>query len=164
MVIVYGALLSSDPGDIHQTIDHLVEDKIRVSVVGLSAQVAVCRELCRKTNGGDDSLSLSPQYHEIRVLTSASFIRCCHGRQTFPGITDRYNHTSGNAVNQDERVKLTHDGVSLANSGKITVSVLLVRLSSNSIYDVVVLYDSVLISHQSLETDKRRVSVFSVFY
>lgn len=57
MVIVYGALLSSDPGDIHQTIDHLVEDKIRVSVVGLSAQVAVCRELCRKTNGGDDSLS-----------------------------------------------------------------------------------------------------------
>lgn len=57
MVIVYGALLSSDPGDIHQTIDHLVEDKIRVSVVGLSAQVAVCRELCKKTNGGDDSLS-----------------------------------------------------------------------------------------------------------
>lgn len=57
VVIVYGALLSSDPGDIHQTIDHLVEDKIRVSVVGLSAQVAVCRELCKKTNGGDDSLS-----------------------------------------------------------------------------------------------------------
>lgn len=54
---MYGALLSSDPGDIHQTIDQLVEDKIRVSVVGLSAQVAVCRELCKKTNGGDDSLS-----------------------------------------------------------------------------------------------------------
>lgn len=107
---------------------------------------------------------LSPRYHGIRVLTSASFIRRRHGRQTFPGITDRYNDTSSNAVNQDERVKLTHDGVSLANSGKITVSVLLVRLSSNSIYDVVVLYDSVLISHQSLEIDKRRVSVFSVFY
>ena len=56
VVIVFGALLSSDPGDIHQTINHLVEDKIRVSVVGLSAQVAVCRELCRRTNAGDESM------------------------------------------------------------------------------------------------------------
>ncbi|KAL7274340.1 transcription initiation factor TFIIH subunit [Rhizina undulata] len=53
VVIVFGALLSSDPGDIHQTIDTLVEDKIRVSIVGLAAQVAVCRELCKKTNAGD---------------------------------------------------------------------------------------------------------------
>lgn len=55
VVIVFGALLSADPGDIHQTIEHLVGDKIRVSVVGLSAQVAVCRELCKKTNAGDES-------------------------------------------------------------------------------------------------------------
>ncbi|KAG0125961.1 Ssl1-like-domain-containing protein [Tuber indicum] len=56
VVIVFGALLSSDPGDIHQTINHLVEDKIRVSVVGLSAQVAVCRELCKRTNAGDEGV------------------------------------------------------------------------------------------------------------
>ena len=30
-------------------------DKVRVGVIGLAADVAICRELCAKTNGGDDS-------------------------------------------------------------------------------------------------------------
>ncbi|KAE8147946.1 Ssl1-like-domain-containing protein [Aspergillus avenaceus] len=51
--IIFGSLLSSDPGDIHQTIASLVADNIRVGVVGLAAQVAICREICAKTNGGD---------------------------------------------------------------------------------------------------------------
>ncbi|KAG6009243.1 hypothetical protein E4U21_002847 [Claviceps maximensis] len=55
VLIIYGALLSSDPGDIHETIAHLVTDKIRVSIVGLSAQVAICAELCARTNAGDNS-------------------------------------------------------------------------------------------------------------
>ena len=55
-LIIFGALLSSDPGDIHQTIGALVADKIRIGVVGLAAQVAICRELCAKTNSGDDSV------------------------------------------------------------------------------------------------------------
>ncbi len=41
MLIIYGALLSSDPGDIHDTIAALVADRIRVSIVGLSAQMAI---------------------------------------------------------------------------------------------------------------------------
>ncbi|KAI2471830.1 TFIIH basal transcription factor complex, subunit SSL1 [Annulohypoxylon bovei var. microspora] len=55
VVIIYGALMSSDPGDIHETIGSLVGDRIRVSIVGLAAQVAICEELCSKTNGGDSS-------------------------------------------------------------------------------------------------------------
>ncbi|KAG6213840.1 hypothetical protein E4U50_000870 [Claviceps purpurea] len=55
VLIIYGALLSSDPGDIHETVAHLVADRIRVSVVGLSAQVAICGELCSRTNAGDTS-------------------------------------------------------------------------------------------------------------
>lgn len=47
--------MSSDPGDIHDTIGSLIKDRIRVSVVGIAAQVAICAELCSKTNGGDDS-------------------------------------------------------------------------------------------------------------
>lgn len=54
-LVVYGALLSSDPGDIHDTVSSLVTDRVRVSVVGLAAQVAICAELCSKTNAGDDS-------------------------------------------------------------------------------------------------------------
>jgi transcription initiation factor TFIIH subunit 2 len=52
--IIYGALLSSDPGDIHDTIKALVQDNIRVSMVGLAAQVKICDDLCKITNNGDD--------------------------------------------------------------------------------------------------------------
>lgn len=55
MLIIYGALLSSDPGDIHETIGHLMTDRIRVSVVGLSAHLAICADLCSRTNAGDES-------------------------------------------------------------------------------------------------------------
>lgn len=53
--IIYGALLSSDPGDIHETIASLISDRIRVSVVGLSAHLAICADLCSRTNAGDAS-------------------------------------------------------------------------------------------------------------
>lgn len=50
ILIIFGALFTSDPGDIHETINSLVKDKIRVKVIGLSAQVAICQELVTKTN------------------------------------------------------------------------------------------------------------------
>ena len=50
VVLVFGSLLSSDPGDIHATISALVTAKITVRVVGLAAQVAVCHTLVSKTN------------------------------------------------------------------------------------------------------------------
>ncbi len=55
VLLVFGALHTSDPGDIHRTIAALVADKIRATVIGLAAQVAVCRELVAKTNNGDRS-------------------------------------------------------------------------------------------------------------
>ncbi|KAJ5576345.1 RNA polymerase TFIIH complex subunit Ssl1 [Penicillium sp. DV-2018c] len=60
VLILYGSLLSSDPGDIHQTIETLISDRIRVGMVGLGAQVAICRELCSKTNGADDGCDHAP--------------------------------------------------------------------------------------------------------
>ncbi|KAI9669212.1 MAG: hypothetical protein M1817_004707 [Caeruleum heppii] len=73
VVIVYGALLSSDPGDIHQTIASLVTDKIRVNMVGLAAQVAICKELVVKTNGGDETgygVALNEQHFRDLLLES----------------------------------------------------------------------------------------------
>jgi transcription initiation factor TFIIH subunit 2 len=55
VLIIYGALLSSDPGDIHETIGNLITDRIRVSIVGLSAHLAICADLCSRTNAGDES-------------------------------------------------------------------------------------------------------------
>jgi transcription initiation factor TFIIH subunit 2 len=54
ILIIYGALLSSDPGDIHETIGSLITDRIRVSVVGLAARVSICDEMCTRTNAGDE--------------------------------------------------------------------------------------------------------------
>jgi transcription initiation factor TFIIH subunit 2 len=53
ILLVFGALHTSDPGDIHRTIDSLVADKIRATVIGLAAQVAICAELVSKTNNGN---------------------------------------------------------------------------------------------------------------
>lgn len=55
VVIVLGALLTSDPGDIHDTIKACIKDKIRVSIIGLAAQMHICAEICRKTNSGDEN-------------------------------------------------------------------------------------------------------------
>lgn len=64
VLIIYGALLSSDPGDIHDTINNLIADKIRVSMVGLAAQVAICAELCSRTNGGNEGCYSVPVHEQ----------------------------------------------------------------------------------------------------
>lgn len=51
ILVISGALLSSDPGDIHTTIASLISDHIRVCVIGLAAQVAILSEICTKTHG-----------------------------------------------------------------------------------------------------------------
>ena len=51
ILIVWGALITADPGDIHSSIRNLVSDHIRVSVVGMAARLAICSELVAKTHG-----------------------------------------------------------------------------------------------------------------
>ncbi|KAI8630921.1 Ssl1-like-domain-containing protein [Xylariaceae sp. FL1651] len=75
VLIVYGALMSSDPGDIHDTLQSLIKDRIRVSIVGLAAQVAICEELCSKTNGGDTSgynIALHEQHFRDLLLATTT--------------------------------------------------------------------------------------------
>jgi transcription initiation factor TFIIH subunit 2 len=75
VVIVFGALLSSDPSDIHKTIDNLVKDKIRVRVIGLAAQVAVCQELATRTNFGQVnaySVILNEQHFKELLLENTT--------------------------------------------------------------------------------------------
>lgn len=75
VVIVSGALWSNDPGDIHETIRCLAEDKITVRVIGLAAQVAICRELVKATNGGSDAgygIALNEQhFRELLIEATA---------------------------------------------------------------------------------------------
>lgn len=52
VLLVFGSLLTSDPGDIHQTITALVGSHIACSVIGLAAQIAICATLVKRTNPG----------------------------------------------------------------------------------------------------------------
>lgn len=61
ILIIFGALFTSDPGDIHKTIGRLVKDKIKVKVIGLSAQVAICQEIVNKTNNTTNNFN-NPNY------------------------------------------------------------------------------------------------------
>ncbi|KAL3292074.1 transcription initiation factor tfiih subunit 2 [Colletotrichum asianum] len=75
VLVVFGALLSSDPADIHETISSLITDRIRVSVVGLAAQVAICAELCSRTNSGDDtqySVSMNDAHFRDLLLAATT--------------------------------------------------------------------------------------------
>jgi transcription initiation factor TFIIH subunit 2 len=69
VVIILGALSSADPGDIHQTINACVRDKLRVTVIGLAAQMHICADLCARTNAGDTgsyNVALDePHYREL---------------------------------------------------------------------------------------------------
>ncbi|KAJ3035474.1 hypothetical protein HDV00_003723 [Rhizophlyctis rosea] len=51
VLVLYGALTTCDPGNILDTISLLKQDTIRVSMIGLSAEVQICRTICKETNG-----------------------------------------------------------------------------------------------------------------
>ena len=86
ILLVFGALHTSDPGDIHRTIANLVADKIRATVIGLAAQVAICAELVRETNNADRS-----NYH---VVLHEQHFRDLMLAVTTPPITQHRTQTA----------------------------------------------------------------------
>lgn len=51
VLILYSALSTCDPGDIMETIQKCKKSKIRCSVVGLTAEIYICKHLCQETGG-----------------------------------------------------------------------------------------------------------------
>ncbi|CAG8605585.1 1602_t:CDS:2 [Paraglomus brasilianum] len=51
VLIIFGSLTTCDPGNIYDTISQLQKDSIRVSVVGLAAEVQICRYMAKETKG-----------------------------------------------------------------------------------------------------------------
>lgn len=54
VIIVFGSMLTLDPGDIHATIDRCAADRVRVSIIGMNARIKVCQTIVERTNAGDD--------------------------------------------------------------------------------------------------------------
>ncbi|KAL8952711.1 MAG: hypothetical protein Q9222_001410, partial [Ikaeria aurantiellina] len=68
ILLLFGSLLSSDPGDIHTTITSLVDSHITTTVIGLSAQVAICLTLIKRTNPHSN-----PQKHYNVALDEVNY-------------------------------------------------------------------------------------------
>ncbi|KAL8963452.1 MAG: hypothetical protein Q9193_000284 [Seirophora villosa] len=68
ILLLFGSLLSSDPGDIHTTISSLVNSHITTTVIGLSAQVAICLTLVKRTNPHSN-----PQKHYNVALDEVNY-------------------------------------------------------------------------------------------
>jgi transcription initiation factor TFIIH subunit 2 len=68
VVVLYGALTTRDHGDITHTIDELQQGRVRVSVVGLGAEVHVLARLARNTHG---SYQVAPDHQQVSELLLA---------------------------------------------------------------------------------------------
>lgn len=51
VLILNSSLSTCDPGDIMETIQQCKKSKIRCSVIGLSAEIFICKHLCQETGG-----------------------------------------------------------------------------------------------------------------
>jgi len=51
IITIFSATATCDPGNIHDPISQLKNDLIRVNVVGLAAELHICKILCQETNG-----------------------------------------------------------------------------------------------------------------
>jgi transcription initiation factor TFIIH subunit 2 len=55
VLIILGALLTNDPGDIGKTIATCAADRLKVSIIGMLARMKVCADIVARTNDGDES-------------------------------------------------------------------------------------------------------------
>ncbi|TPX32824.1 hypothetical protein SmJEL517_g04168 [Synchytrium microbalum] len=65
ILVLLGSLSTVDPGSVFDTVDALVTDKIRVSIIGLSAEVQICKEICKRTGGAYNVVMDDQNYKEL---------------------------------------------------------------------------------------------------
>lgn len=79
ILTVCGSLTTCDPFDINFTIKSLRDHRIRVSIIGLAAEVRIMRILCKNSGG----LYLNKRKYTL-ILFNTAFLRkiCCDARCT----------------------------------------------------------------------------------
>ncbi|XP_057955750.1 general transcription factor IIH subunit 2 [Malania oleifera] len=70
VLILYSALSTCDPGDIMESILRCKKSKIRCSIIGLSAEIFICKHLCQET-GGSYSVALDESHFKELLLEYA---------------------------------------------------------------------------------------------
>lgn len=70
LLVLFASLTTCDPSDINATIQILKSDGIRCSVIGLAAEVRICKKLCQDT-GGEYGVVLDDVHYQS-LLTEAT--------------------------------------------------------------------------------------------
>lgn len=58
-------MTTCDPGDIYETIDLLVQENIKVSIISLSAEVYICKAIAEKTGGNYGVCLNEDHFHDL---------------------------------------------------------------------------------------------------
>ncbi|PNJ60883.1 GTF2H2C isoform 7, partial [Pongo abelii] len=102
VLIIFSSLTTCDPSNIYDLIKTLKAAKIRVSVIGLSAEVRVCTVLARETGGTyhvilDESHYKELLTHHVSPPPASSSSECSLIRMGFP------QHTIASLSDQDAK-------------------------------------------------------------
>lgn len=89
VLIIFGSLTTCDPGDISETIDNLVSHNVRCSIIGLAAELNVCRRITTATKGTynvviDDSHFRELLYDQVSPPPATSNTESSLIRMGFP--------------------------------------------------------------------------------
>ena len=60
IVILFGSLTTVDPGNIRDTLDDCVKEKVAVSFIALAAEMKICRDFAEKTGGKHAAANVTP--------------------------------------------------------------------------------------------------------
>nr|XP_033340435.1 general transcription factor IIH subunit 2-like [Megalopta genalis]XP_033340436.1 general transcription factor IIH subunit 2-like [Megalopta genalis]XP_033340437.1 general transcription factor IIH subunit 2-like [Megalopta genalis] len=122
ILVIIGALTTCDPGDINETIQSMKTDCVRCSVIGLAAELFICKRMATAT-GGEHGVSLDDKHYKeqlnmhIDPPPAATRLDAALVKMGFPHHALQSSGTETSmavcmchAVSADETVKLTSTG------------------------------------------------------
>ncbi|KAI9595811.1 Ssl1-like-domain-containing protein [Syncephalis fuscata] len=65
VLVLFGSLTTCDPGNIFDTIERYKREKVRCSVIGLAAEIQLCRTMASETNGTFNVVLNEPHYKDL---------------------------------------------------------------------------------------------------
>lgn len=65
VLVLFSSLTTCDPGNIFETLELLKQHHIRCSLIGLSAEVAVCKQIAHRTEGTYSIATSETHYKEL---------------------------------------------------------------------------------------------------
>uniref|UniRef100_A0A1A8NXU3 General transcription factor IIH subunit n=1 Tax=Nothobranchius rachovii TaxID=451742 RepID=A0A1A8NXU3_9TELE len=116
ILIILSSLTTCDPANIYELITTLKSLKVRVSVIGLSAEVRVCTVLTRETGGSYHVILDESHFKELLMLhvkppPASSSSECSLIRMGFP------QHTVASLTDQDAKPSFSMSHLDSSSSG-----------------------------------------------